>query len=349
MNRYRLECRKRFVACVAVACLLVAGRMATAAPPDAQVAVKDSGGKTPDANPLPSAAPVTVAAGEVPGAPLEGVPARPVGAAAPDGGSSSLDGGEDAGNPSTGSDSTVHDTESPRLAFVYVLLVFLFPLLLLGGDVIYAHRSANTMREELLTKVSALSGDQVKALASQMTKSMPAVSGLSRSTIAVTLLLILGIAVVHIVALDPHGMHTDLLKNVLMLLAGAVTSITGFYYGNKAATDSKESSPPPRPPAPPTKQDGSITVVVPRNAPRGAKVTIAGNGFGTQGGTISFDKVVAKTLSSWDDAFIDVAVPDLPAGANKVRITVNPLAGAAIESTGDLFTVDPPIPPPPKV
>jgi hypothetical protein len=219
-----------------------------------------------------------------------------------------------------------------------VLALVVFPLLLMGADIIGAYRSADQTRVALLARLGTekLSPDDVKMLSAQLGKPSGGISGLSRSTMAIVFLLILGISVFHMLALSPEHAHESLDK-VLTLLTGAVTSIIGFYFGGKAATDGRE---PPSPPKAPTQNAGSIAGVAPKTGPSGTVVTISGKGFGTQG-SILFNKVTAKTPTSWSDTAIVVEVPvstDLGAGTS-VQITVNPSSGAAIMSDPGVFVV----------
>ncbi len=65
------------------------------------------------------------------------------------------------------------------------------------------------------------------------------VSGFRRSTIALTFILIIGIALFHLIAGGVvKEMSGDVVGNILSMLAGVVASIAGFYFGGKVALDS---------------------------------------------------------------------------------------------------------------
>jgi len=63
-----------------------------------------------------------------------------------------------------------------------------------------------------------------------------------------------------------------------------------------------------------------ITGAKPDSGPPGQGVTISGNGFGTQGGTVTFNGVPA-VVGGWTDGSIVATVPD-GATAGPIRVTV---------------------------
>jgi hypothetical protein len=77
-----------------------------------------------------------------------------------------------------------------------------------------------------------------------------------------------------------------------------------------------------------------ITGVSTDSAPEGTGVTVFGNGFGTQGGTVTFNGVTAVT-SGWTDGSLVAFVPT-GATAGPIRVTV-----AGQRSNGWPFTPTP--------
>ncbi|MHA2315620.1 MAG: hypothetical protein ACXACF_10150 [Candidatus Hermodarchaeia archaeon] len=52
---------------------------------------------------------------------------------------------------------------------------------------------------------------------------------------ALTVIVVLGIAVIHILAEGPRGDNSQIINNILSMLAGLLAAITGFYFGGKTA------------------------------------------------------------------------------------------------------------------
>lgn len=61
------------------------------------------------------------------------------------------------------------------------------------------------------------------------------ISGVTRGTIAVTIIVVLGIAMIQMMVVDPETYHEEQINNVLSVLAGLVAAVSGFYFGGKAA------------------------------------------------------------------------------------------------------------------
>jgi hypothetical protein len=64
---------------------------------------------------------------------------------------------------------------------------------------------------------------------------MSNVKGLARATMALTVIVVLGIAIFHILAKGAPGENSQIINNVLGMLSGLLAAITGFYFGGKAA------------------------------------------------------------------------------------------------------------------
>lgn len=67
------------------------------------------------------------------------------------------------------------------------------------------------------------------------------IPGLARSTMTLTVIVILGIAVFHILAVGIVGdtsqnINPQIINNILSMLAGLLAAITGFYFGGKGTT-----------------------------------------------------------------------------------------------------------------
>ncbi len=184
---------------------------------------------------------------------------------------------------------------------------------------------------------SSISPDQVKALVADFDKSPSGVSGLTRGALAFTLLLIIGVAVFHLLIFGGDGVSGPVDK-LLTLLTGAVTSITGFYFGGKLATDAATAAAQPST-ITPAKPGGSISRVNPDHGKQGDVIEIEGKGFGPWG-SVLFDKIGAEILNPWKESSIKVKVPAGLQSGKHVNITVNPVDGPAIVGAENLFKAD---------
>lgn len=99
------------------------------------------------------------------------------------------------------------------LAFLYGAMVAAFALVLMMADAVIAYKKDK----------GALSG----------------ISGFRRSIIALSVVLVLGISVFHLLV---HGgpEARPVVNNVLSMLAGLVSAIAGFYFGGRFAEKREE-------------------------------------------------------------------------------------------------------------
>lgn len=67
------------------------------------------------------------------------------------------------------------------------------------------------------------------------------IPGLARATMALTVIVILAIAVFHLLVV---GGSQDIINNVLSMLAGLLAAITGFYFGGKTTEKKPEEKEP---------------------------------------------------------------------------------------------------------
>ncbi|MFC2032709.1 hypothetical protein ACFLUS_05070 [Chloroflexota bacterium] len=101
----------------------------------------------------------------------------------------------------------------------------------------------------MLIDKAALDGldkDELIELLRESSKPPPGIPGLARSTIALTVIVILGVAIFHLLTSNGSGSNSGIINNVLSVLAGLLAAITGFYFGGKAAekkTDEPEKKP----------------------------------------------------------------------------------------------------------
>lgn len=176
---------------------------------------------------------------------------------------------------------------SYSLLFLYLVLVFTLPLSATIYDIFKSYKE----RSEVLGKLPKdLAANEIKELLVNMDQGPTGLLGLTRGIIAVTLILVLGVAVFHLVVFS-HKVP-DVADKLLMLLAGTLTAITGFYFGSKATATA----------VPPTgSSEGKTAVpqmkianfkVEPEKAKPGDKFTIAAE---ISGGKAPYDYTISFT------------------------------------------------------
>jgi hypothetical protein len=135
------------------------------------------------------------------------------------------------------------DTGNVVLYVVVVGVVAAVPLL---ADIFLAYWSRSRMRGRLVNHaaIDQLSGDELQAFLKELGSPPPGISGLARSTMALTVIVVLGIAVIHILATGQEGEDSQIVENILSMLAGLLAAITGFYFGGRASEKAVSQTPP---------------------------------------------------------------------------------------------------------
>jgi IPT/TIG domain len=123
-----------------------------------------------------------------------------------------------------------------------------------------------------------------------------------------------------VVSATPDTTRADVAKQLLTMIATALTTVIGFYFGTSAATAGAAAASSGGGPVAPT---GPITFT-PSSGRPGDPVKISGTGLGTEKGRVSFgDAQADMTTAEWGDREITVKVP-AAAKPGKVKITVVP-------------------------
>jgi len=122
-----------------------------------------------------------------------------------------------------------------EIILIYVLVVALFAGIPMILDICLAYRSQNKTRNILIEKASLdkLELNELKEFVKESGKAPPGIPGLARATMALTVIVILGIAVFHILVKGAPGDNSQIVNNILSMLAGLLAAITGFYFGGK--------------------------------------------------------------------------------------------------------------------
>ena len=97
----------------------------------------------------------------------------------------------------------------------------------------------------ILIKEASQKGLDLNELKAIIGKAPPGIPGLARTMMSLTVILILGLAVICIL-MDPNfsgskDQTLQLVNNILSMLAGLLAAITGFYFGGKATEDKSKA------------------------------------------------------------------------------------------------------------
>jgi hypothetical protein len=236
------------------------------------------------------------------------------------------------------SETRMTDGSNWGLVVVYVALLFALPFVLHLNDSIRAYMFAKETRNALLEKLQNVSPDQVAKLSHELAElGTPAgIPGTTRSIFTYSLLVVLGIAVFHLLVISPDVESRKYADKILTVLAGTVSSLIGFYFGSKATKEG--AGPPGGQGSEATRPPGKITNVTPKEAKAGEVVTIDGQGFGDNEGTVKFGAVSVDKAEGWKESSIKVKVPP-HAKEGPTAITVNPAHEKEIVGSPVLFKV----------
>jgi len=100
----------------------------------------------------------------------------------------------------------------------YVLAIVMFATVLMIMDAVVGYKKAKA--------------DDMFGL-SQKNAEMKGVSGYRRSIMALTIILILAISIFHLLVNATDENSTDIISNILSILAGLTAAMAGFYFGGR--------------------------------------------------------------------------------------------------------------------
>lgn len=135
-----------------------------------------------------------------------------------------------------------------EIILIYVLVVALFAGLPEILDICLAYNSVNKTQKRLIDKLidkaslDNLDLKELKEFTKEIGKAPPGIPGLARATMALTVIVILGIAVFHILVKGAPGDNSPIINNILSMLAGLLAAITGFYFGGKVGEKKVEEA-----------------------------------------------------------------------------------------------------------
>ena len=104
---------------------------------------------------------------------------------------------------------------------------------------------------------------EISELVKEISKAPPGISGLARATMALTVIMVLGVATIHILVERCETGDSQIVNNVLSMLSGLLAAITGFYFGGRSAEKATEESRKVPPDAQPNKTKQVNTSQVP--------------------------------------------------------------------------------------
>lgn len=246
--------------------------------------------------------------------------------------------------PSAGASRAV-DPNVVGLIELYAFLLVGFPFVLFGLDIVLVYVSLWRARKDLLDRVrpETLTKDQLKLLGGFVTTGPPGIAGLTRSIIALSFLLIIGVALFHLMVTPPPiDKLPESVDRILMLLTGALIAITGFYFGSRASMEGRMLGTRNGTDTPSSGEEGPTGSLAldPDHARPGQIVAITGGGFGTNCGTITFGSSQAgdQDIIAWTAALINVKVP-ANARAGHMNVIVTKDDGHQLATPPTAFTV----------
>jgi hypothetical protein len=133
-----------------------------------------------------------------------------------------------------------------NLILIYIVVVAIFASFPLILDICMAYWSRHKTLELLINKAAKdeFKLSELKELVKQSAEPPPGIPGLARSMMALTVIVVLGIAVFRILTVGMAGdasqnINSQIINNVLSMLAGLLAAITGFYFGGRAVESGK--------------------------------------------------------------------------------------------------------------
>ncbi|MGO9085916.1 MAG: hypothetical protein ACLQBK_11870 [Candidatus Sulfotelmatobacter sp.] len=194
----------------------------------------------------------------------------------------------------------------------YVLLIALLPVVCTIFDMLMSYI------ERIVVLRSGRPVGDISSILASMDRGPTGFSGLTRGLVAMTLIFVLCFAIFHFIVFAKPELP-DIAEKLLMLIAGTLTAITGFYFGSKTATDAARQQ---------TAADAAKTVdaEVPMISNVNWDLTtkqlkVIGAGFGEPKGkaALKIKKVdVPVQKSDWTDKEIKVTVSAIVKGDDVV-------------------------------
>jgi hypothetical protein len=126
--------------------------------------------------------------------------------------------------------------------FIFLLLLFAAAPIILNMYWAYGHLSKT---QEILKEIvgkqkeNKIENEALIHIVENCINAQPSgVTGIGRSTMALTLTVILGISLIYLFVYPPSAEVSTIIKDLLLTVIGAIASIIGFYFGGRALQES---------------------------------------------------------------------------------------------------------------
>ena len=132
---------------------------------------------------------------------------------------------------------------------VLILLLLLFasiPILLnMYWSYKYLEKGQALLKEMIdNSKGSPLDKDLIQTISGSLNAQPVGIQGVGRSTMALTLVVVVGIGVFYVTLYPIDSEKSPLIKDLMLTLAGAISSIVGFYFGGRAGQEGSSTATP---------------------------------------------------------------------------------------------------------
>jgi hypothetical protein len=132
---------------------------------------------------------------------------------------------------------------NPYVLIVAFLILVLFAAIPLIHNNIKAHqrleRTDQVLGEILKSHKEALNEDFLKVTKEYLDADPGGAPGTARGTMALSIVMLIGICLIMLLMI-PSGASNQLVKDVVLALTGALTTIIGFYFGGNGSTEPKK-------------------------------------------------------------------------------------------------------------
>jgi hypothetical protein len=131
--------------------------------------------------------------------------------------------------------------------YLYAVILAAFIAIPTIADIFMAYYSQNKTWKLLIEKAGqdTLDKEELQTLIKATASGPPGIAGMSRALMALSVIIILGIAVFHLLAYGQQQENLTIINNVLSMLGATLAAITGFYFGGRSAEEKTKTAAPP--------------------------------------------------------------------------------------------------------
>lgn len=148
-----------------------------------------------------------------------------------------------AANETQAADAVTGDLISGNIIWLYALIIALLVLVPHLVDMFKAYKAQGEIRRQLIEKCAqdGIDPTELKELLKEAAKSPPGITGLTRGAIALTVIVILGIALFHLI-ITRQSTDDQTIGNILTMVGSLVAAIVGFYFGGRTKDKAAEEA-----------------------------------------------------------------------------------------------------------